>query len=347
MMPRRPRRSSSFLAFALPALALLGLAGIASPARAAANFPDIPIWSMAGAWQDSSHTNVFLCPGLFHGPGPDSLVARERAVTVRFMRDRRAEARPDFGGYRLYRMVNTRDTTYATLIRRFSLNSGSELTWSASVLNPLTMEYECQGQVASDSILTFVDPDSNGSYQKVCRRYNAGGQCISPGDSVIALVAPPGPHDGFQTWYSVTYEKKNTTDTNFEDLFVDDGHGVNLNNKSHNLTGPITPTGGPTRDLETVRVVPNPFRGTEAWDHSGLNEIHFLNLPTVATVKIFTLAGDLVRTLHHSDSVNDFEVWDLRSDSHRDVASGIYIFRVEATVKGTPFNYQNRFVVIR
>ena len=72
----------------------------------------------------------------------------------------------------------------------------------------------------NDSVVTFVDPDSNGNYVKNCRRLDRFGRCLSRGDSVFRLVAPPGPHDGFRTWYAVTYELKNTT----LDATYDTGH---------------------------------------------------------------------------------------------------------------------------
>src|ERR1043166_4616959 len=216
--------------------AAIGLALVLStgaslrPAQAASNFPDVPVWANAGAWQDSSiirdafGTLVYRnrCIGSFKGPVAETLATRARAITVRFLRDRVSEARPDFGGYRIYRMVNSPDSGQATLVRRFSLNTGSELTWNFSRINPATMSYMCNGSVVNDSIVTFVDPDSNGQYQKICRQRTADGRCIHPGASIFVLVAPPGPHDGFLTWYSITIEKKNTTDPDYEDLFLPD-----------------------------------------------------------------------------------------------------------------------------
>src|SRR5260221_5775148 len=87
-------------------LALLAGAGT-RPARAAANFPNIPVWAEVGAWRDSSLINKNRCVGSFQAPLADSLGASSatgssaRAVTVRFLRDRVTEARPDFGGYRI------------------------------------------------------------------------------------------------------------------------------------------------------------------------------------------------------------------------------------------------------
>jgi len=346
---------------AVLALALLAGAGTRT-ARSASNFPDIPVWVEVGAWRDSTLIqtpgNRLRCAGSFQGPLADSLGASSvtgsaaRTITVRFLRDRVTEARPDFGGYRIYRMTNNPDTTRAVLIRRFSLNVGSELTWNFSRLNPATMNYICNGSIANDSIVTFVDPDSNGQYEKVCRRI-VNGVCASPHDSVFVLVAPPGPHDGFLTWYSVTIERRNTTDPDYEDLFVPDlahcadpshpGTCPNLNNKLHNLAGPVEPTAGPTPNLERVLVVPNPYRGSEVWDQPGQNEIHFINLPSQSKIQIFTAAGDLVRVITHSDTIRDFERWDLKNGAGQQVASGIYVYRVTSA----SFHFQDRLVVIR
>ena len=338
-------------------LAVMAGAG-ASRAHAASNFPDIPVWAEVGAWHDSSLVSRNRCVGSFQGPLADSLGASTltgsaaRAVTVRFLRDRVTEARPDFGGYRVYRMTNTLDSSRAVLIRRFSLNNGSEVTWNFSRLNPVTMNYICNGSVVHDSIVTFVDPDSNGQYQKVCR-HAVNGVCVPRGDSILVLVAPPGPHDGFLTWYSVTIERKNTTDPDYEDLFVPDpAHCTdpqnpatcqNVNNKLHNLAGPVEPTGGPTPNTERVLVVPNPYRGSEVWDRPGQGEVHFINLPAQSRIRIYTAAGDLVRELEHSDTVRDFERWDLKNSAGQLVASGIYMYRVEAG----SFHFQNRLVLIR
>ena len=671
------------------------------PARAASSFPDIPVWVNVGAWQDSTSIYPFQCVGAFQGPLPDSVRRESRNLTVRFMRDRATEVRPDFGGYRVYRMTNTADSSKAVLIRRFSLNSGSELTWNASrvtktssisallndgtgallprvalpsglapssiaigdmnndgkqdlvvanqgansvlevfgngaggvlgraelnvgvppsdvaltdmngdgrldivvasaqgralvvlpsatlggfvspistdvaagpsalavadvsldgradyvvacrgsdtvavVLNTASgtfggktfvsvgsrpsalalgdvtgdnvpdlvvanagsnnvqilrgvgggsfvsiltravgtepsgivlrdvsgdakldllvtnagsnnvsvllgdglggftsapdvatgttprgieaadmngdgkldllvanqgsndvsrlqgdgtggftalspapagvapinlavadvnadarpdvftadfsfnLPYVCNNTVVNDSILTFVDPDSNGRFIKVCRRPGTeNGRCETPGDSIFILVAPPGPHDGFLTWYSITIERKNTTDPDYEDLFLPDTLNnfarctdpndrntcPNLNHKLRNLAGPAEPTSGPTPNLETVLAVPNPYRGSEVWDQPGQSEVHFINLPQQAKIRIYTAAGDLVRELMHNDKTRDFERWDLKNASGQSVASGIYMYRIESGL----FHFQSRLVVIR
>ena len=334
---------------------------VAPPARAA-GFPHIPMWATPRAFEDGSHFKPDSCVGSLTPPA-DSLIPRARTVTLRFLRDRRAEARPDFGGYRIWRSVNTPDTTNMVLIRRFSKNVNAGLTWNFSSVDTTTLEFMCKGEVVHDSIVTVVDPDSSGNYVKDCRRVDRFGRCLSRGDSVFKLVAPPGPHDGFQTWYSITYEALNVQDNVNLDLFVPGPYDttdnyarcgtpgdpttcprINLNNKAANrIAEPVMPTAGPTENLRTVGVVPNPYRGSEAWDQPGSHELHFINLPSHALIKIYTVAGDLVAELEHDDTLHDYQPWNLKNQNGSDVASGIYMYRVES---GT-FTFQSRFVVVR
>ena len=362
-MTRNAGRDRPKLALILLALALVAGAGSlsvahAQPAETPQQFWHIPVWAQPGAWQDSTLLFPNRCGGIFMGPLPDSLREQPRTLTVRFLRSRRVEARPDFGGYRVYRCTNTPDTSFAVLLRRYSVNAGDNPLWHFSRVDTATLEFECNGALAYDSVLTYVDPDSSGALTKVCRRMDHLGRCLSKGDSVWALVAPPGPHDGFRTWYTVTYEAQNTFDNNYEELFVPDttdnyarcgtpgvpGTCPNLNNKAANLTAePVEPTAGPTTNLQTVAVVPNPFRAREAWDRPDGNEVHFINLPPKARIRVYTVAGNLVRELTHDDPVNDFEPWDLKNANGKDVASGIYMYRIESG----SFSAQNRFIVIR
>ena len=246
---------------------LLLTAMIGWPAASrASGFPHIPVWAVARGFEDGSHFKPDSCVGVLTPPA-DSLIARGRTVTIRFLRDRRAEARPDFGGYRVWRAVNSPDTSRMVLIRRFSKNSNASLTWNFSSVDATTLEFMCQGEVVHDSVVTVVDPDSSGNFVKDCRVVDRFGRCVSRGDSVFMLVSPPGPHDGFLTWYSVTYEAQNIQDNVNLDLFVpgpyDTSNGyancgtpgdsttcprINLNNKLANMIAqPVVPTPGRPR----------------------------------------------------------------------------------------------------
>jgi len=294
------------------------------------HYPDIAMWAYPGAYRPTG--------------GPDSVVARPRTTTLRWVRDPLMEARVDFGGYRIYRVFYSPDTTRLQLIRRFSINSQDSLTmWHFPNIDESTP--------IGQRIATFIDPDSSGAFFKRCRRDSLG-LCFSPGDSVLVLIPPPGPHDGFRTWYSITYEARNILSNDYLDMNLSDAIACtdtnrslcpNLNHKARNMTGPVEPTVGSTQNLQTVSVVPNPFRSSEVWDPVGGHEVHFINLPAQARIRIYTVAGDLVTILEHNDPVRDFERWNLKNGQGKDVSSGIYIYRVESA----SFFKQDRFVVIR
>jgi hypothetical protein len=109
-----------------------------------------------------------------------------------------------------------------------------------------------------------------------------------------------------------------------------------------------------TFDGNEVYVVPNPAT-TETmgpWrlepnqdDPTGI-KVEFRNLPAcVSTVRIYTVAGDLVEVLHHDGSSGTLP-WDLVSRNGQDVTSGIYLFSVEPEDGRFPRTI-GKFVVVR
>jgi hypothetical protein len=104
-----------------------------------------------------------------------------------------------------------------------------------------------------------------------------------------------------------------------------------------------------------VQVVPNPYRVDEdyttgiKWEGDIIQWkeekrlIKFINLPAKCTLRIFSLAGELVHTIEHNDPMKGEEGWNLISGSNRTVASGIYLFSVESDF-GTQIG---KFVIIK
>jgi hypothetical protein len=81
-------------------------------------------------------------------------------------------------------------------------------------------------------------------------------------------------------------------------------------------------------DLSEVLVVPNPFIAqNEITRGRGLQQILFTNLPPRATVRIYTISGNLVRVLEHTDESGTL-AWDVRTRFDLIVASGNYYFHV-------------------
>jgi hypothetical protein len=96
-------------------------------------------------------------------------------------------------------------------------------------------------------------------------------------------------------------------------------------------------------DKHHIKVVPNPYYGFSAYDQNQFNRrVKITGLPAECTVRIFNVAGDLVRTLHHNDlssndrskdGVGEFsstEIWDLTSDNGLFISSGVYFLHIDA-----------------
>jgi len=88
--------------------------------------------------------------------------------------------------------------------------------------------------------------------------------------------------------------------------------------------------------------VPNPYIEAasfepERFNVSGRGErrIEFRALPAGCTIRIYTVRGDLVQTLHHDGSDGGFVPWNLRTKDNLDVAPGLYVFHVDAPGIGT------------
>lgn len=98
-------------------------------------------------------------------------------------------------------------------------------------------------------------------------------------------------------------------------------------------------------------VVPNPYVAAASFEPQryassgrGDRRMEFRAVPTGGTVRIYTVHGDLVRTLHQDGSYAGFVPWDLRTKDNLDVAPGLYVYHVDAPGLGT---YVGKFAVIK
>jgi hypothetical protein len=71
--------------------------------------------------------------------------------------------------------------------------------------------------------------------------------------------------------------------------------------------------------------------------------VRFVNIPWNCTIRVFTVAGDLVWENVQTSNGGDVE-WNLTNQSSESIASGVYIFRVETPNGDSMFG---RLVVIR
>jgi hypothetical protein len=159
-----------------------------------------------------------------------------------------------------------------------------------------------------------------------------------------------GLRDGFKYWTAVT-----AFDTGTQE--IESLESGLAQNRTFAFSGsPAASTGS------DVLVFPNPYRGDAAWDGAlGRDRyLWFANLPARCTIRIYTLAGDLVDTIPFdaatytpidirgiydpTDSSNPeadlpklaggMAAWDLVTRQDQGVASGLYLFSVEDLASG-------------
>jgi hypothetical protein len=90
-------------------------------------------------------------------------------------------------------------------------------------------------------------------------------------------------------------------------------------------------------DVKKILAVPNPYYAHSKYELTQFDRVmKFTNIPAsrLVTIRIFNLAGDLVRTIRREATTADELAvatinWNLNTDRNLPVASGIYIYRVD------------------
>ncbi|MCI0515723.1 hypothetical protein L0128_21120 [candidate division KSB1 bacterium] len=124
----------------------------------------------------------------------------------------------------------------------------------------------------------------------------------------------------------------------------------------------ISPANPVAPDLSRVKVVPNPYIGSAVWNNAipsdadpWQHRLQFVNLPADATIKIFSLDGDLIDEITSAEIVrktDDFlgtgsqsvAEWDLITRNNQEAAPGIYMYVVDSPTAGQKID---KFVIVR
>lgn len=109
-----------------------------------------------------------------------------------------------------------------------------------------------------------------------------------------------------------------------------DTQGLETSIFANRLQIPFTATLPPKQNLDEILVVPNPFVIGEGFSQPGeQDKIQFVNLPNPCTIRIYTVRGDLVKTINVKEGDGAIVSWDQVTDYGQFVESGIYIFYAE------------------
>ncbi|MCK4234332.1 T9SS type A sorting domain-containing protein [candidate division WOR-3 bacterium] len=127
-----------------------------------------------------------------------------------------------------------------------------------------------------------------------------------------------------------------------------DATGLSLGNYYDTLVVSTNDTVSPTINIpihlrvissDMIFIFPNPFMPKQG--HAVLT---FANLPDEGTIRIYTIAGNLVWN-HQFVQPEILYSWDLRNDDDKDITSGIYIYLVED--KSGDVLIKGKFAVVR
>lgn len=251
----------------------------------------------------------------------------------------RVEALPGFNGYKVWRGTSP-DTAKLVLLRSITRIERDRL--NARAFLPDSIGWSWKDTITVDGVTQigwergFADPDSfffRRVRQKTYTEFING----VPTESLFVERRVPeierfraAPHAGVHYYYSVTAQ---------------DTSGIDMTLKIDNMAD-IVPQSAPRTTLANVVVVPNPYYGHDFhdgtvkvekayWDRTPAeHKIQFIHLPKLATVKLYTSSGDLVRELVKIRADIDALDWDVRTVTGTVVQAGIYLYHVQNNETG-------------
>ena len=111
-------------------------------------------------------------------------------------------------------------------------------------------------------------------------------------------------------------------------------------------------------DIKDIRVVPNPYVGTNAMEEAVINsflnqprKIMFTNLPSNCVITIFTPSGVKVKTIYKNNGVdNGMVYWDLLNEEGLEIAAGMYLYHVRPDFSDKSLNgleHTGKFAIIK
>ncbi|MDD8017107.1 MAG: hypothetical protein PHP42_01915 [Bacteroidota bacterium] len=189
--------------------------------------------------------------------------------------------------------------------------------------NDSTLSFTGSGGIP-DEIQILTGPDTSKQSQRVTwqiRLKNATSATMTPVDGDI-------------------FEMKFLAPLSSNDVFV------------FNTTGEFVESNSAKEQFkEGPYVVPNPYVGAASFEPApfgvqgrGDRKMEFRNLPKNCVIRIYTVRGELVRTLRQDGSTNGYVSWDVRTKDNLDVAPGLYIFQVDGGGVGTSIG---KFAIIK
>jgi hypothetical protein len=149
-------------------------------------------------------------------------------------------------------------------------------------------------------------------------------------DSATVIPSTAGPLNALATWVLVFYSTRNSLG---DVITIRYANPIQPGIDKFTITAPSSvsfSSDAAKEDVEKVNVFPNPYYGVNPQELNKYQRfVTFNHLPeNNVTIRIFNLAGQLVRTIE-KNTPGQFQRWDLLTDSGLPVASGLYIVYID------------------
>jgi len=207
--------------------------------------------------------------------------------------------------------------------------SGSQGYWWWNDTTPVDLPFEVWNMnTGTQVVVEVVDYKYDGEWTP----YDSDDGTVD-GIVIVNVEYDGNPHAEafpyYHSWY-LEFDPDLRDQWGTGDVFTISGAPINSVNDVFFFEGPGVDFATAEDEMSNIKVVPNPYVVSADWEHTaGESKLEFTNLPDECTVRIYTLAGDLVRTLEHSDNGGTAS-WDLLSCNAQGIAPGIYFYHVES-----------------
>jgi hypothetical protein len=149
-------------------------------------------------------------------------------------------------------------------------------------------------------------------------------------DQVIQVDGGPDAFNDLATWVLVMYGT-NYTEGGDDVVKINYANPIQFGKDSYKFTtqGVNYSKNQAKADIEKINVFPNPYYGVNPNEINKYQRyVTFNHLPPLATIRVFNLAGQLVKVVEKDDDTQ-YARWSLTNEKNLPVASGIYIVYVD------------------
>ena len=190
-------------------------------------------------------------------------------------------------------------------------------------VTPVDVPFEVWNTTENVQVLAEIyDRDFNGVWTPENKEYI----------DIVNIPYDGEPHPEAWPYYHVWFFRFDTTDTDYDvgDVYQIKGAKLNSPNDEFVFNAGGIDVQSAKSELSEIKVVPNPYIAHAVWEtREGIRKIQFTHLPDVCTIRIYTLAGDLVKTIQH-DNGTGTEDWNMLSLNQQGITTGVYFYHVQS-----------------